>query len=97
MKFFFSVEYLVSVTTSISLLANLTLYMQQMNQIWVQVVMLLFDLQGLYLTSAIINFTLIAGSIVFRGKFSCINVVFFYWGPFAVTDLGNVSCSLKKK
>ena len=42
-----------------------------MNQISMQVVMLLFDLQELYLTSAIINFTLITGSIVFHYKFSC--------------------------
>ena len=96
-KFLFSAEYLVSVTILRSPLANLTTYVHQMNQIWVQVVMFLFDLQGLYLTSAITNFTLITGSIVFRCKFSCMNVVFFYWGPFVVTDSGNVSCPLKKK
>ena len=65
-KVFVLAEYLVSVTTLRSSLANLATYVHQMNQIWVQVVMLLFDLQGLYLTSAITNFTLITGSIVFR-------------------------------
>ena len=51
-KFLFSAEHLVSVTTLRSSLANLTTYVHQMKQIWVQVVMLSFNLQGLYLTSA---------------------------------------------
>ena len=68
-----------------------------MNQAWAQIVMPLFNLQGIHLTSTNINFTLITSSVVFHWKFPCINLVFFYWEPFAVTNSGNVSYPLKNK
>ena len=89
-NFLFSVTYLVLVITSKFSLGSLMTYVHQMIHIWVQAAMLLFNLQGLHLNSAFINFTWITGSLVFCYKFSCMNVVFLYWRMFVVTD--SVSC-----
>ena len=77
-NFLFSVTYLVLVITSKFSLETLMTYVHQMIHIWGQAAMLLFNLQGLHLTSAFINFTRITGSIVFCYKFSCMDVVFLY-------------------